>query len=166
MPIYDVPSEITKSLGRFKEMYPDSSKVAFIMMPFGTTPAHQAIVEAIRVGLHGTDVTALRADDYDYHEQLFPNILTYVYGAAMGFAVFERLEMDDFNPNVSLEVGYMLALGKPVCLLKDKTLKTLQADLVGHLYKAFDPQRPMDSIPQLVKKWVNDREIALSRAPH
>ena len=31
--------------------------------------------------------------------------------------MFERLESERYNPNVALEVGYMMALGKPVCLL-------------------------------------------------
>ena len=49
--------------------------------------------------------------------------------------------------------------GRPVCLLKDKTLKTLQADLVGKLYKTFDPQDPVNSIPPEIEKWLRDKEI-------
>ncbi len=72
-------------------------------------------------------ITALRADDKDYHEDLFTNIVTYLYGCSFGIAVFERIETDDVNPNVSLEVGYMQGLRKPVCLLKDKTLRALHS---------------------------------------
>jgi nucleoside 2-deoxyribosyltransferase len=73
--------------------------------------------------------------------------------------VFERLKSDQFNPNVSLEVGYMLALRKPVCLLKDATLTALTTDLVGKLYKAFDPQDPVGSIPEELLKWCKDRHF-------
>ncbi|MCX5713215.1 MAG: hypothetical protein NT033_00025 [Candidatus Omnitrophica bacterium] len=97
----------------------------------------------------------LRADDKCYHDDLFPNILTYLWGCSIGIAVFERLEADEFNPNVSLEVGYMRALGKPICLLKDKTLRTLQTDLIGKLYTPFDPQNPEGSI--LTPKILRDR---------
>ncbi len=76
-----------------------------------------------------------------------------------GIALFERLEEDEFNPNVSLEVGYLRALRKPVCLLKDKTLKTLQTDLVGKLYKSFDPQDPKKTIPRELENWLRDKEI-------
>ena len=31
--------------------------------------------------------------------------------------MFERIESERHNPNVALEVDYMMALGKPVCLL-------------------------------------------------
>ena len=76
---------------------------------------------------------------------------------AAGF--FERIEEDDFNPNVSLEVGYLLAMQKPTCLLKDKTLRTLPTDLVGKLYKEFDPQRIDSTIPKQLKRWLTDRKL-------
>ena len=66
------------------------------------------------------------------------NILTYIYGCRFGIAVFERIEDEAFNPNVALEVGYMMGLGKPVCYLKERTLRTLHTDLVGQLYSEFD----------------------------
>ena len=86
-----------------------------------------------------------------------PNILTYLHGCGFALAVFERIEQEDFNPNVSLEVGYMMALGKDVCLLKDRTLKTLHTDLVGHLYRTFDPQDPVTSIQPELTKWLTDK---------
>jgi nucleoside 2-deoxyribosyltransferase len=77
----------------------------------------------------------------------------------MSVAVFERIEADEFNPNVSFEVGYMKALNKPVCLLKDKTMRTLPTDLLGELYKSFDPQDPHGSIPGELEKWLKDKEM-------
>ncbi|NQV26949.1 MAG: hypothetical protein HQ518_21575 [Rhodopirellula sp.] len=153
------PLEITESLARFGRDHPDPRRTAFIMMQFGATSMHNAIVSSIRSTLAKYGVTALRADDKEYHDDLFPNVLTYMHGTAFGIAVFERLEADDFNPNVSLEVGYMRALHKPVCLLKDKTLRALQTDLVGKLYKSFDPQDPTGSIPEELTKWLFDKDI-------
>jgi len=153
------PIEIKESLERFKRDYPDPTKVAFIMMQFGKTDSHEKIVKAIRNVLNSHGIEGVRADDREYHDDLFPNVTTYMYGCGMGIAVFERIEEDEFNPNVSLEVGYMFALQKPVCLLKDKTLKTLHADLVGKLYKAFDPQDPINSIPIEISKWLKDKQI-------
>ena len=65
--------------------------------------------------------------------------------------------MDAFNPNVSLEVGYMLGLGKSVCFLKDRTLKTLHTDLVGKLYRSFDPQDAANSIPPELFAWMDQK---------
>ena len=96
------PAEIADSLDRFREDFPDPSKAAFIMMRFGSTSAHEKIVAAIRKTLAPLGITALRADDREYHDDLFPNILTYMHGCRFGVAVFERIELEDFNPNVSL----------------------------------------------------------------
>ena len=104
-------------------------------------------------------INALRADDKQYHEDLYWNVLTYIYGCNFGIAVFERLEDDLFNSNVALEVGYMRALSKPLCLLKDRTIATLQTDLIGKLYKSFDPQDPKSSIPPELRKWLTDQGI-------
>ncbi|HQU46696.1 MAG TPA: hypothetical protein PK867_28075, partial [Pirellulales bacterium] len=154
------PPEITESLMRFKTDHPDPLKAAFIMMRFGETAAHKNIVAGIGTVLGRHGITGLRADDKQYHDDLFANVATYLFGCGFGIAVFERLENDEFNPNVSLEVGYMFAMKKPVCLLKDKTLKTLHTDLVGKLYKTFDPQNPTGTIPSVVESWLFDKELA------
>ena len=70
------------------------------------------------LGRHG--IVGLRADDKEYNPSLFDNVQTYLHGCGLGVAIFERIEEDAFNPNVALEVGYMMAMDKPVCLLKDQ----------------------------------------------
>lgn len=153
------PPEISQSIERFQKDYPNLTKTGFIMMRFGSTTAHEAIVSAIKVTLEENGIIGLRADDKQYHDDLFFNVLTYVYACDFGIAVFERIEMEQFNPNVALEVGYMLALTKPVCLLKDRTLTTLQVDLIGKLYKVFDPLDPNGTIPKELRKWLKDKGI-------
>jgi len=158
MPL-EPPIEIKESFERFKHDYPDPTKVAFIMMQFGKTKAHNEIVKAIRRVLNSHDISGVKADDKQYHDDLFPNVMTYLYGCGFGIAVFERIEAEKFNPNVSLEVGYMLALKKSVCLLKDRTLETLHTDLVGKLYKDFDTQDPIKTIPDKITQWLFDKGI-------
>lgn len=132
------------------------------MMRFGTTKAHNNITEAIREGLAARSISGVRADDKRYHNDLLYNILTYMHGCGQGVAVFERIEAENHNPNVALEVGYMFAMRKEVCYLKDLTLPTLQADLVDRLYDPFDPQDPAGTIPPLVEKWMSDRGLPRS----
>ncbi len=114
---------------------------------------------AIRATLNRARILGVRADDKQYHDDLFANVLTYVYGCSFAIAVFERLEKEEFNPNVALEVGYMFALRKQVCLLKDRTLSTLHADLVGKLYREFDPQDPAGTIPEALSRWLKDKGL-------
>ena len=154
-----IPSGIHESLSRFRKDHPDEAKTAFIIMRFAKTSSHEKIVETIRSALVSHGITGLRADDKQYHDELFSNILTYMHGCGFGIAVFERIESDDFNPNVSLELGYMIGINKPVCLLKDKTLRTLQTDLVGRLYRPFDTVDPGKSITTELGRWLTDMEL-------
>lgn len=154
-----IPAEIKESLERFRVDHPDPLKVAFLMMRFGKTKAHENIVSGIRRALDPLGIAVVRADDKQYHDDLFPNVLTYVYGSGIGIAVFERIETEEFNPNVALEVGYMFALRKPVCLLKERTLKTLHADLVGKLYRVFDSLDPINTIPLELSQWLRDKGL-------
>jgi hypothetical protein len=156
------PVEVTESLKQFCNDYPDPSKVAFLMMRFGKTPAHNRIVKSIRSTLQPLGIQAVRADDKQYHPELWYNILTYLVGCGFGIAVFERIDQEDFNPNVALEVGYLYGVGKQVCLLKDKTLKSLHADIIGRLYCEFDPQDSKGTIPPPLKKWMSDIGIIVT----
>jgi hypothetical protein len=158
------PVEIKEALRRFQKDYPDPSKVCFIMMKFGRTKAHDRIVTTIKKTLASYGITGIRSDDKQYHDDLFYNIQVYLYCCGFGVAVFERLETDQFNPNVSLEVGHMLALRKPVCLLKDETLKTLHADLLGKIYKKFDPQDPAGTIHLELSHWLRDMGFVATSA--
>lgn len=153
------PSSVSESLLRFQADHPDPSKAAFIMMRLARTDAHDKIVKAIRNELRKHGISGLRADDKEYHDDLLPNVQTYMHGCGFGVAVFERIESEEFNPNVGLEVGYMMAIGKRVCLLKDRTLKALQTDLVGRLYKQFDVLNPEDTIPKQIEAWIQDRDL-------
>ena len=133
------------------------------MMQFSSTKAHSQIHTAIRHGLDPHQFVALRADDKQYHDDTLWNILTYMYGCRFGIAIFERIEADAFNPNVSLEVGYMMGLGKPVCYLKERTLPSLHTDLVGRLYQTFDLQSCEETIPQALWKWMTDKGLMVQR---
>ena len=153
------PSSIIESLDRFYSDHPDPARAAFLMMRFGQTTAHSSLVNAIRDTLAKHGIAGLRADDKDYHDDLFPNVQTYLHGCGFGIAVFERIETQEFNPNVGLEVGYMMAVGKPVCLLKDRTLAALHTDLIGKLYKQFDVLNPAETIPVQLESWLTDRGL-------
>jgi hypothetical protein len=151
--------ELKPFLEKFSEEHQEPKKCGFLMMKFGTTELHTVIVDAIKsaCAIHG--IEALRADDKTYSDDLLSNIRTYMHGCSFGIAVYERLVEDDFNPNVSLEVGYMMALGKPVLFLKDTTLDSLHTDLVGKLYEIFDVQSPHETIPPVLEKWLKNKSI-------
>lgn len=156
----EAPLGIHHSLAHFRLDFPKPEEVAFIIMRFGTSDAHTSILEGIKKALGAAGLIAIRADERHYHDDLFNNVLTYMHGCGFGIAVFERLEESDFNPNVALEVGYMLAMQKPVCILKDRTLQALPTDLMGKLYSEFDSLDPVASISRSLSVWLRDKKLA------
>jgi len=149
------PLELVPFVQRFENDYPEPRHTAFIIMRFGNTIAHKAILNAIRKTLKRYGIEAIRADDKTYADSLMTNVRTLMHGCGFGIAVFERIESDAHNPNVALEVGYMLALGKPICLLKDKSLSGLPTDMVGSLYYEFDVFDPEITIEKAISAWLN-----------
>jgi len=158
MGIIDFP-ELNPFLERFWEEHREPKRCGFLMMKFDNTRLHPVIVDAIKTSCAKFGIEIFRADDRTYSDDLLSNIRTHMHGCGFGIAVYERLVADDFNPNVSLEVGYMMALGKPVLFLKDKTLDFLHTDLVGRLYETFDVQSPHETIHPVIEKWLKDKSI-------
>lgn len=128
-------------------------------MQFADTSAHSGIEDAIKGTLKKYGFVGLLARDKEYNEEMLPNIQTYLHGCGFGIAVFERIQQENFNPNVSLEVGYMMGHKKKVLLLKDKTLKLLQTDLVGRLYRQFDVLDPEKTIPLQIESWMEEKGL-------
>jgi len=151
--------EIASGLEKFGRDYPIGTRTAFIIMQFGSTKLHKDIVSTIKDELKKHNIIALRADDKEYMDDLFPNVKVYMHACDFGIAVFDRITEDDFNPNVTLEVGYMLGMGKDVLLLKDKTLKSLSTDLTGRLYKQFDTTDVTNTLPEQIEKWLSDKGL-------
>jgi len=151
------PPEIQESLQAFRRDYPESRQTAFVMMSFEATRPKKRVWAAIQEGLRSMNIPALRADTKVYHPDLYYNVQTYIYGCTFGIAVFERISSNLINPNVIFEVGYSIAIGKQVCILKDKTLDYLPTDILGKLYTPFDPHNPGGTIPPEIKKWIKDQ---------
>lgn len=158
--VYDIAieSDLIDPLTNFKKDFPNPQKCCFLMMKFEDSKEQTKIVKALKEEFTKRGLNLLRVDDKAYCDDLFLNIKTYMHGCAFGLALFERINSNYFNPNVSLEVGYMMALKKPVLFLKDKNLDSLHSDLVGKLYYSFDVQNKK-SISPILDKWLNEKEI-------
>ena len=99
--------EIATGLEKFRADYPVGSKTAFIIMQFGGTKPHDSVVRCIKDTLHTQGITALRADDKEYMDDLFPNIKAYMHACDFGIAVFDRIT-EDCSIRLDIEVeGYL-----------------------------------------------------------
>jgi hypothetical protein len=153
------PPAVRPSLISFLIENPDYDKNCFLIMSFQKTSLHAEIHKVLKQTLIKHGVKLLRADDKSYSDDLKTNIEAYIHGSKFAIAVYERISSDVHNPNVAFEVGYTMALGKPICLLKEKTLKTLNTDLAGNLYTEFDMQNVEETIPVQVEKWLKQKDI-------
>jgi protein-tyrosine-phosphatase len=134
------------------------------MMRFSDTKQNALIVQALRAAMKEYGLHLLRADQKSYTDSLWANVRAYIDACKYGIAVFDQLNDKEINPNVSLEVGYMLALEKPILLLKEQRLQSLPTDLVGHLYRQFDGFDIEATIRLRIKEWLRDVGIAKSPA--
>lgn len=154
-----LPEELTTPLKRFRKDFGVETKCGFLMMKFEDTKIQKELISVIKGHCKTRNIEILRADDKWYADDVMENIQTYMHGCSFGIALFDRIKTNYFNPNVSLEIGYMMALNKPVLLLKDSTLDSLHTDLVGKLYHEYDFQNPSETLPNVLDKWLNDKDI-------
>jgi protein-tyrosine-phosphatase len=104
--------------------------------------------------LEGYSLSLIRADLKQFKPTLWDNVKCCMDASNYGIAVFEQIDERDINPNISLELGYMLSQGKKCLLLKEKRVPTLPSDLVGHLYRNFDSYDIEKTIKHEVENWL------------
>ena len=139
--------------------YESGAKV-FLMVRFRDTSSHEEIAQAISTTLEEYGLQLTRADWRQFHDELWANVCHYMDTATYGIAVFEEIGGLSTSPNVSLELGYMLAKGKRCLLLKERNVNMLQADLAGHLCREFDGERIKETVSVEVQAWLHDLGIA------
>lgn len=142
--------------------HPNSARNVFLMMRFRQTEYHEKILDNVRKAFDDYGLTVVRADDKNYAASLWDNVKAYIEACDLGVVIFEQIDEQDFNPNVSIELGYMLAKDKAVLLLKEQRLKVMPSDVVGMLYKSFDVLK-LDTVKSAVHTWLRDLGIAKSR---
>lgn len=142
---------------RFLKKFPYSRNV-FLMMPF--RDATKRLRTRIRAVCQKYKLNLIVADEQRIVENdLNSNVLACLLASSFGIAAFSRPESKQtINPNVSYELGMMHRDDKPCLILKDRRLKKLPTDLIGHLYVDYvvsDKQ----SIISHVETWIQDRVL-------
>jgi len=126
----------------------------FLIMRFKEEKPFREIIDAIQSVCAAHALNVLRADDKAYTDDLWDNVMTYAYGSNAAIAIFDQINYREFNPNVALEVGFMLAQCKRVLLLKDKSVPVMPTDIIGKIYRPFDTYEPQKTIVPQVEKWL------------
>jgi len=147
-------------MDRILDDFPNPEANFFVMMRFRDSAQHSAIERAIADVLREYSLNMLRADQKQYHNELWTNVRAYLDACNYGIAVFEQIDEPDINPNVSLELGYMFGQDKRCLLLKEKRVDALNSDLLGLLYCPFDSYKIEETVPAQVRRWLKDIGIA------
>jgi hypothetical protein len=93
------------------------------------------------------------ASDGDYHAMLWDNVELHLIGCRQGIAIVEDKYLEELNPNVAMEWGWMRAMGKSVLFLVEKSFTHARADVVGMSFGKFDWDKPGPGIGQAIAKW-------------
>lgn len=146
-------------LRKFYQDHPVFERNIFLIMRFQGEAPFQDIVATIRDECAKRHLNVVRADDKEYTDDLWDNVMTYMYGCSAAIAIFDEINYREYNPNVALEVGFLLGKGKRVLLLKDQALRVMPADLVRKIYRSFNTYAPRETIPSQITKWLTDYKI-------
>lgn len=146
-------------------LVPERAKFnAFLMMKFEKTPINTKIVEVINAEAKRYGIRVFRADAHNYREELWPNVKFYMDACDLGIAVLDV--GPQLNPNVSLELGYMMGKAKAhgdqnkILLLKECKVERLNSDLIGQLYAEFDNNRLGETLHDAIERWLRNAGIA------
>jgi hypothetical protein len=145
----------------FLRDHPVMDRNVFLMMRFRNGTQYAEIHRAVCDSMARYGLTVLRADDKDYTGDLWENVCVYMLGSRFGVAVFEEIDLREFNPNVALELGFMIGQNKRCMILKDQRMPKMPADIVGKLYKEFDTYSIAVTISKAVDRWAQDVGIQL-----
>ncbi len=140
--------------------HPDRERNVFLMMRFKSGPQYDLIASTLREQMARYGLKVLRADDKDYTGDLWENVVLYMLGSNYGVVVFEEIDIREFNPSVSLELGFMLAHSKRCLILKDQRMPSVPTDIVGKLYKGFDTYNIERTLTAAVESWARDLNLS------
>ena len=141
-------SHLEREIAEFHKLGAFETSV-FVMMKFpapelpaATNTMLQTIRETIRAELGRYGMNARCASDRTYgtSRRLWENLCVYMLGCKYGLAVLEDRSGKDgkeLNPNVTLEYGFMSALGRDVVLMQDQGFTSIRADLLSTIPTTF-----------------------------
>ena len=113
------------------------------------------VLAALREAVASHGLTMHLASDRQLDDDLYGNVAAHMWACQFGLALFEDRLGRGVNENMLIEVGSMLVTGRRCALLKDKTIKKMPTNFVGHIYKSAD-FADVEATAALVHSWAAD----------
>lgn len=155
IPASMAPALFQRGIAQFVQDNPGERNV-FLMVRFpkeGDAYSMQPTIDMCRKTLGALGMRVHLASDRAVDDKLFENVGVHMWSCDFGVAILEEREKA-LNYSVVLETGAMLMTGRRCLLLKDKLVKTLPVDLIAHIHKEVDLDRPK-TVEAAVRHWVS-----------
>jgi len=165
---------LASSVLRYREDTPYQKSV-FVMMKFPNEKTMQPrelrlladIWDTLQEEASKYHLTARRADQRTYEDQLWENLCVYMLSSRYGIAILEDRVARELNPNIALEYGFMKAFNRSVGLFRDVNFKHDRADLTGKLATPFVISKngvlEKRSLREAVARWATDLDLVPAR---
>lgn len=137
-------------------------KSVFIMTKFPEGDGEKDIelrevIDTVVKAIKGCGFIPRIASDREFHEGLWDNVETYLFGCKRGVAIVESKYKNELNPNVMMEWGWMRGMGKEVLYLVEKSFDLKRADISGLIQYNFTWELPQNEIKTAIQKWLKDK---------
>ncbi|MGC2110215.1 MAG: hypothetical protein WA655_11910 [Candidatus Korobacteraceae bacterium] len=126
----------------------------FVIMRYGLGDVYKNLERLIRETVQSYGFEAVLAKDKLFWSDKWRNIEFFMQHARYGIVVLEQMQEPQLNPNVTVEMGYMLGLGKPCLLLRERSFHALPGDLLNQLYEPFDSGQLRKTVTQSIETWL------------
>ena len=159
-------SGLADACREFLNDHPDYRSNVFLMTRFDSNEPYLGQLDAeVRAVLRDYGLNPVRADDriYPSDRNLWNNVCVYMIGCSLGIAILEDRGINEFNPNVAIEYGFMRGLNKPSLLLADRGFRNLRADVIGTLREEFDLLSMSTTVRPTIERWL--RDLGIQRTP-
>ncbi|MBM2812124.1 MAG: hypothetical protein HW416_2883 [Chloroflexi bacterium] len=134
----------------------------FVMMRYRDDAKYGTLESTIRQALARYGLHARLAKDRAIRDDVWANIVHYMTNCQFGLAAFEEIDEREYNPNISMELGFMYALERRCLLLKDRRMPQLPTDICGKIYKNFDTYDIETTVNERIAEWCeNDLRLRL-----
>jgi hypothetical protein len=157
------PPEITLSLERLRRKHPDPARLGFLMAPPTQDRMSEAIVRTIIKTAARHEISILSPEG-QFHADLWTNVRTLLHGCSFGIAIYEYAGGEEPRVNAGIEIGYLLALNKPVLLLQGRNVAEQPEDLMARFCVDFDEHDPAQTIPEQFERWLMNNGVIVPQS--
>lgn len=133
----------------------------FIMTKFPDPQSQDAgdvrlreVIGAVQAAVARCQHTPRIASENNYHNSLWDNVELHLLGCSRGVAIVEDKHSQELNPNVAMEWGWMVGMGRRVLYLVEKDFQHSRADWGGLIKEPFDWGGDLKDIAQAVHKFL------------